>query len=190
MVDAGESGAGPVGFLPTTVTPKSCLPSTQPWPQPFPIDEHATPGHDVCQEEWLGFGVLNSYDVNATAGCRRQLCAQIDHALQARIAEVDQHVDVARRGIGSRGRRSKKQREANVLLSPERSAERSYQRPRAPYIVALSHGQPQCPRCRPDCAQRPLVHRPPQRSLVHAYVLRKYREVCHESIVVDSYVRY
>ena len=118
-----------IGFLLATTAPQAGLAPTQSPPQLLSIHEHAPVSNDICKEERIGLSVLDPDDVNLAADCRRQLCAQIDNALQARIAHVHDYVDVARRCVGSCGCGAKEQSEADVLLRPKGDPQCSHQRP-------------------------------------------------------------
>ena len=82
-----------------TPPPKGSLTLAQLRPYTLAVDDYAPITHDVGEEQGIRLGIMESDEINATSEYPLQLFAQIDHAVQARIGQVDEDVDIAFGGI-------------------------------------------------------------------------------------------
>jgi hypothetical protein len=118
-VDPREGLIHTLSIMPATAATQSVLTSTKPRPQALTIDQHASIAHDLSKEGRLSLGAFELNDVNRTADEPRELRAEVDDALEACVAQIDEHVDIAPRRIHSRGGRAEQQRKADILLRPQ-----------------------------------------------------------------------
>jgi hypothetical protein len=119
-IDPRKRGLQTCVVIATATTTQGGLPATQPRPQILAIYKDTPIGHYLGQEGGIGLGVFELHDINRTTGATGELRAEIDYSLKAGIAHVDEHVDVAVRRVGTRRGGAEQQREANIVLSPQR----------------------------------------------------------------------
>jgi hypothetical protein len=104
VVDPRKGPIHAASVVLATATAQSVLASTQPRPQILAIDQYAAVGHDLRQERRLGLSVFELNDVNRTTHEPSQLRDEVDNTLEACIAQIDKHIDIAPRLIRSGSR--------------------------------------------------------------------------------------
>jgi hypothetical protein len=128
-IDPRKRGLQTCVVVATAATTQGGLAATQSQPQILAIYEDAPIGHCLGQKGGVGLGVCELHDIDWATGDTGELRAEIDYSLKAGIAHVDEHVDIAVRHVGARRGRAEQEREANVVLSPQRPKQRSKQPP-------------------------------------------------------------
>ena len=98
-------------------------------------------GHDLRKEGRLGLGVSELDDVNGTTDEPRELRAEVDNALEARVAQIDAaHRHRSPACPTPVDGRAEQQREADVLLRPQSFAQRGEQPPRSTNVLSSLSG--------------------------------------------------
>ncbi len=121
-VDPRESPIHPASIMPATVPAQSVLATTQLRPKILAIDQYTPICYDLGKERRLRLGVFELNDVNRTTHHTRQLRDEVDNALEACIAQIDKHVDIACRRIRSDSGRAEQQRKTDILLRTQSCA--------------------------------------------------------------------
>jgi ribosomal protein S1 len=111
-----------LSLLAATAATQPHLTTMQAWPQSITIDEHAPIDHSLGEEGRFALSVMKLNYVNRTTDESPELCAEIDDALEACVAQIDKDINIALRSIRSRSRRAEQQREAHIRLSPQGSS--------------------------------------------------------------------
>ncbi|HEY5046127.1 MAG TPA: hypothetical protein VII53_09760 [Solirubrobacteraceae bacterium] len=118
-VDPREGAIQAPSITPATATTQPGLTTAQRRPLILTIDQDTPIAHDLGKEGRLGLGIFELDDVNRTTDEPRELRAEIDNALEACVAQIDEHIDIAPRRIHSCSGRAEQQRKADILLRPQ-----------------------------------------------------------------------
>jgi len=88
-VDARKGGSGTAELVFSAVAAQAHLTPSQTGPETCSVDHHSPFCHHIGEEDLVGLGVLEPYEIDLPTEGGRELVTQIDDSLEARIAQID-----------------------------------------------------------------------------------------------------